>query len=167
LDPAAGGAAVLRSIQTLTITDPVRQPPRDETARRAFPFDQVEIVRRAFADLAPAAWRYTPDGLPAYFWPSGAPDPLLFPAACPTPLGVVRLVLQLIFVANPGTDPARLAAEYGQRVAPIPGTVIDLVRASQPRDGDAHEVYSLTIAGGPLADGYRPRLAGLEIALPA
>lgn len=175
IDPGAGGAAVLRLTCALKIIEPVRPPPGDERSRRAFPFDDVVITRRTFTDLAGAEWRPWFDGRPAYFWPSTPGGPLAFPIECHTPRGAVRLDLPLIFVANlPGLDALadpglaeQLAREYGQPVASLPGVAIDLVRAPEARDGDVHEVHSLTFAGGLHTDGYRPRIAGLEVALPA
>lgn len=172
LDPDAGGAALLRGVWTLTVTEPVRRAPPDERLRREFPFDEVRVIRRLYADLSPADWRYHVD-LPAYFRPTDVNGrPVLFPVECDG----VRTVVPLIFVANllPGFDSLHdpglaevLAAEYGQQVAPLPGSPVDLVRAPDRRDGDLHEVHSITLGGTLHADGYRPRLATAEIALPS
>ncbi|HEV7647669.1 MAG TPA: hypothetical protein VGP26_05880 [Actinophytocola sp.] len=181
IDPTEGNAAVLRSIRVLTVTEPVRRPPADPATRRAFPFDDVEITTRSFAELATPNWQDFP--LPGgevarpYFWPTQADgrQRVLFPVECATPDGPVRFELPLIFVRDLQptfgslTDPglaAALAREYGGETVPLHGRTLDLVRAKDVRDGDRHEVQQIGI-GGRLADGFRPTLTMLHIGLPA
>jgi hypothetical protein len=186
-DPAAGGAAVLRSVRVLTIVDPVRHAAADGPVRRAFPMGDVEITRAVFTDIAPPDWQTTVlpgvGAVQTHFWPTtlgGAKVP--FPIACATRSGVVRLDLPLLFVADlrPTVDSLtssvlaqRLADDYGAIEVRIPAANLDLVGAAT-RDSaaaDVHEVHALTVAGVAegldLAGGYRPRLAELEVALPA
>lgn len=191
-DPSAGGAAVLRTASILTITDPVRQTPRDGLAGRAFPFDQVAITARSFTDLGRADWRYVPfpgtppEGVPTYFQPtSPGGGPLQFALVCTGRHGTVRFSLPLLFVRDHSpefsslTDPGlaqTLADAYGQVTVPIPASPVDLVRAASPGDGDTHEVHGLTIGGldafegAPppgAVDGYRPLVTQLQVAISA
>lgn len=168
-DPAAGGAAVLRQVRTLTVTEPARRPPVEESFRRAFPFDDVVITQRQFTDVTPD-WR--PDEAdPRYFWPMVGATRLRFPIACHTARGPVTTSLPMLFVTGDALADRslgdELAHEYGRHTAPLPGVTIDLVRAAQPADGDLHEVHSLVVEGGVGTDGFRPRLTGMEVALPA
>ncbi|MGW1887716.1 hypothetical protein [Streptomyces sp. NPDC001970] len=183
-DPAAGHAAVLRSWSVLTITDPVRRADADAdvASRRAFPFDEVEITRREFADLGATDWQWyqPPDGgqpQPTYFWPTNRTGERLgFPLRFATPTGDVRCTLPLIFVTDLSPHFAsltdlglaqELGAVYTTQSARLPGTNIDLVRSAGRREGDVHEVHALTIGGRLAADGYRPALTGLELRIPA
>ena len=186
-DPAAGGAAVLRAARVLTIVEPVRRAAGDGPVRRAFPLGDVEITRAIFADLAPPDWQMTSlpgaGPMPTHFWPTtlgGAK--VLFPVACRTSSGVVNIELPMLFVADlrPTVDSLtspvlaqRLATDYGAAEVRIAPTPIDLVGAASDEraSGDVHEVHALTVAGVSagidLADGYRPKLTQLEVALPA
>lgn len=180
IDPDEGNVAVLRGIRVLTVTEPVRRPSADPVTRRAFPFDDVEITTRSFAELAKPDWQDFP--LPGgevtrpYFWPTQADGRrVLFPVECATPDGPLRFELPLIFVrdllpafdslADPGLA-AALAAGYGAVAVPLHGRALDLVRAGDVRDGDRHEVQEISI-GGRLSDGFRPWLTALRIGLPA
>jgi hypothetical protein len=190
-DQTAGGAAVLRKVNVLTILDPVRHPPVDGPIRRGFPFGNVTITRTVYANLDNPRWENFPPGtaVPTYFWPTrGAsgpsppsgppPNAVLFPVQCATGTGVVRLNVPMLFVADVGSlanpDLARLLqTRYDVNDVRIPPTNIDLVGAPSGavRDADVHEVHALKIAGVTaglnLADGYRPTLAGLDIAVRA
>ncbi|MFK4687755.1 hypothetical protein [Streptomyces pristinaespiralis] len=183
-DQTAGNAAVLRSLFVLTITEPIRHPPSEGPAARAFPFGDVEITTLAYPDLARADWKdfqepATGQLHPAvYFQPTTPNDgPVAFPVRCAAPLRDVRFDLPLLFVADvaqPGfsslTDPdlgKELAKVYKQRSVPLPGIPIDLVGADVRRDGDVHEVHGITIEGSMDPTGYRPRLKALEVRLPA
>ncbi|MDX6743833.1 hypothetical protein [Actinocorallia sp. A-T 12471] len=186
-DPAAGGAAVLRVRFALTVTEPVRRPPQDGPAARAFPFDDVEITTLAYPDLDGAQWQDQDvpgmGRVPTHFWPKAGNAEVAFPLRCGTPEGDVRFELPLLFVADlmPGfpslTDPtmaAKFAAAYGTRSAALPGVPLDLVRASREadsetghRDGDVHEVHRLVVAGARDAAGFLPRLDALAVKLPA
>ena len=102
-DPAAAGAAVLRTVRVLTILEPVRHAPGDGPIRRAFPLGDVEITRTVFRDLAVAATQTTTlpgaGAIGTHFWPttlSGAKA--MFPVACTTSSGVVRMEVPLLFV---------------------------------------------------------------------
>jgi hypothetical protein len=201
--PSAGGAAVLRTTRVLTILEPVRHPPADGPVRRAFPMGDVTITRTVFTNLispdtagdSAHGWqKFTFPVIgeqPTYFMPSvigndGKPTPLLFPVACATNAGEVKLDIPLVFVADlrPGADSLgnpgladKLAGFYGEAPVNIPPTDIDLVGAPLTEGpeaverADVHEVHGLTVAGYDrslgLADGYRARLSQLEIALPA
>lgn len=194
IDPDADGAAVLRLVDAIVVTEPVRAAPADGVARRLFPFDQVELTRRVFGDIGEPAWQSfplpgAPPGLPTHFRPVGLDGrPLLFPVACATSRGPVRADLPLIFVRDHSpehsslTDPglARALADlYGEVTVPLPAVPIDLARAPAPHDGDTHEVLAMTISGieaapdatgraaGPGSDGYRPALTTLQVAVPA
>jgi hypothetical protein len=187
-DPAAGGAAVLRSQGVLTIVEPVRHAPADGPIRRAFPFGDVEITRTVFTDLAAPAWKATTlpgaGAVNTHFLPTNLASgrPVRFPVACTTSAGVVHLDLPMFFVADLRptvaslTSPVlaeKLAVDYGAAEVAIAPTNIDLVGAATDvrARGDVHEVRSLTIAGVKrglnLADGYRAELTELEVALPA
>ena len=188
-DPGAGDAAVLRSTFVLTVTEPVRRPPADGPDSRAFPFGEVEITRTSYADLNRAAWQSHPfpGATPATYFSPATPDgrPLAFPIRCATPDGPVAFDVPLIFVKDLSpnfaslTDPGlaqRLADVYAQVVVPLPGSPIDLARSQSStldlvraagRTADVHEVHSITIEGNRLANGYRPKLGALEVALPA
>ncbi len=180
-DPAAGHAAVLRQWSVLTISDRVRHAPADPAARRRFPFDDVEILVGEVAELADPAWQFqAPPGgnpLPTWFWPTNrSGQPVAFPVRIAAPAGDVRCSLPLIFVADhaPGyaslADPAlagTLSAAYASQSIPVPGTSLDLVRSATRRAGDVHEVHALRLAGGLTPDGYRPRLDGLDVRVPA
>jgi hypothetical protein len=184
-DPAAGNAAVMRSMRVLTIVEPVRHPPGDGPIRRAFPLGDVEITRTVYADLAPPRWQTTTlpgaGAVDTHFWPTTlAGARVRFPVACTTSTGVVvHLDLPMLFVADKAeslTSPVlaqRLAADYPATEVRIGPTNIDLVGAATDKRarGDVHEVRSLTIAGVTeglnLADGYRSKLTELEVALPA
>ncbi|MEV6813051.1 hypothetical protein [Micromonospora sp. NPDC051296] len=180
-DPDAAGAAVLRQLHVLTVTEPVRGAPTDGPAYRAFPFDRAEIVTRSYPDLEPAAWQSRPvPGLgptPTHFWPtSRAGQRVLFPIRCATPDGDITFHLPLIFVRDwsPAysslTDPGlaqQLHAEYGRSSVAVPGQRINLAGSASRHAGDVHEVHRLTIEGSLHSTGYRPRLHTLDIALPA
>ncbi|OXM69589.1 hypothetical protein [Amycolatopsis vastitatis] len=170
VDPDLDGAAVLRQVRALTITEPLRQPPSDPTLRRWFPFDDVVITRRVFTGLTIPAW--LPDeATPRYFRPVIGVDPVRFPIECHTALGPVLTQVPLLFVsgdvlADPGLA-EELALVYGRQSAALPGVAVDLVRAAQPAEGDVHEVHALALTGTRDADTFRPVLAGVEVALPA
>ncbi len=192
-DPAAGGAAVLRTVRVLTILEPVRHAPGDGPIRRAFPLGDVEITRSVFRDLSEAVQLTT--SLPGvgtvgtHFWPttlSGAR--VLFPVACTTSSGVVRMELPLLFVFDlrPTTDSLsspvlaeRLTREYGETEVKIAPVTIDLTgpvaadAAGARTDAAFHEVRKLKIGGASVGEGldltkgYRAKLTELEIGLPA
>ncbi|MCW2902834.1 MAG: hypothetical protein JWO67_5099 [Streptosporangiaceae bacterium] len=195
-DSAAGDAAVLRTVRVLTILEPVRHAPSDGRIRRAFPLGDVEITRTVFRDLAEPQ-RITTN-LPGvgevgtHFWPTTlSGKKVLFPVACTTATGVVRMALPMLFVDDlrPTVDSLnnpdlakQLVNDYGAHEVVIAPTTIDLVgdvaalRAAATTDPAAaayHEVRKLTIGGAnigeglDLADGYRSKLAELEIGLPA
>ncbi|MBT2393559.1 hypothetical protein J7E87_30140 [Streptomyces sp. ISL-1] len=184
-DQMAGHAAVLRSLFVLTVTEPVRHPPPEGPAARAFPFGDVEITTLAYPDLKRAEWQDFEDPATeevhpaAYFEPSTANDgPVAFPVRCAAHDRDVRFTMPLLFVpdvSQPGftslTDPAlenHLAEVHKQHsVVPLPGIPIDLVRADTRHDGDVHEVHSITVEGSLHSTGYRPRLTALEVRLPA
>ncbi|WP_328665310.1 hypothetical protein OG905_00270 [Streptomyces sp. NBC_00322] len=183
-DQTAGNAAVLRSQFVLTVTEPVRRPPPEGAAARAFPFGDVEITTLAYPNLKSADWQDFKNPATGqvhsdvFFQPTTANDgPVAFPVRCAAPLRDVRFDLPLLFVADvarPGfsslTDPdfeKELAKVYKQRSVQLPGIPIDLVRANVRRDGDVHEVHGITIEGSLHSTGYRPRLKALEVRLPA
>ncbi|MFD9669855.1 PQQ-binding-like beta-propeller repeat protein [Rhodococcus sp. NPDC059968] len=184
-DPSAGGAAVLRSFNTLSITEPVRHPPEEGPIRRAFPLGDVEITTTRFTKLDKPTWQTM--SLPGlgdvstHFWPfTPEKHPVLFPIQCTTPTGVVKFDAPLIFVKDfnsafstmpsPGVA-FRLAADYDTTHVRIAPTNLDLVGAARKENGDVHEVHALTIAGvgkgTALEDGYRAKLTEFEVALPA
>jgi hypothetical protein len=173
-DVTAGGAAVLRYVNVLTIVEPVRHAPGDGPIRRGFPLGDVEVTRTVFTDLAPPNWQKFPlpnvGTVPTHFAPTTLGGlTVQFPIACTTGAGVVKLNIPMLFVADlrPAaeslTDPGlaqRLAADYGATEVRIPPTNIDLVGAAAdaqlpdeatatdtPVNVDVHEVHSLTIAG--------------------
>jgi len=181
-DQGAGGAAVLREWKVLTISERVRRAPADAAARRRFPFDDVEILVGEVAELGEPDWQHqTPPAggaaLPTWFRPQNPSGrPVAFPVRIAAPARDVRCSLPLIFVADhaPGyaslADPAlagTLSAAYASQSIPVPGASLDLVRAAARREGDVHEVHALRLAGGLAADGYRPRLDGLDVRVPA
>jgi hypothetical protein len=181
-DPSAGHAAVLRQWAVLTISDRIRHAPADPATRRRFPFDDVEILVGEAAELGEPGWQsQTPPGggtaLPTWFWPTNrAGQPVAFPVRIAAPAGDIRCSLPLIFVADHSPGYASLAdtalagtlsAAYASRSIPVPGTSLDLVCAATRRAGDVHEVHALRMAGGLAADGYRPRLDGLDVRVPA
>jgi len=173
-DATAGGAAVLRFVNVLTIVEPVRHAPGDGPIRRGFPLGDVEITRTVFTDLATPVWQEFPlpnvGMVPTHFTPTTLGGlTVQFPIACTTSAGVVKLIIPMLFVADfrPAaeslTDPGlaqRLATDYGANEVRIPPTDIDLVGApadaqpphaaaatDAPVNVDVHEVHSLTIAG--------------------
>lgn len=139
-DPAADGAAVLRMVGVLTILEPVRPAPGDGPIQRAFPLGDVEITRTVFCDLAvPVMQTTTLPGVGAvgtHFWPTTASgSTVMFPVACTTSSGVVRMEVPLLFVSDlwPTIDSLsspvlaqRLADDYGETEAEIAPTTIDL-----------------------------------------
>jgi hypothetical protein len=139
-DPAAGGAAVLRTVRVLTILEPVRPAPGEGPIKRAFPLGDVEITRTVFRDLAvPVMQTTTLPGVGAlgtHFWPTTASGTkVMFPVACTTSSGVVRMEVPLLFVSDlrPTTDSLsspvlaqRLAGDYGETEVDIAPTTIDL-----------------------------------------
>ncbi|WP_153506104.1 hypothetical protein [Cumulibacter manganitolerans] len=112
----------------------------------------------------------------------GADAPALrFPVRLGGLLGDVHVLVPVVFVADirlPGgllQDPwsslddggvlervaaYREAGDGGTDAGDVDagGARIDLVRASEPKDGDVHEVRRLHLAGEPRAGGFRPRL---------
>ncbi len=186
-DTAAGGAAVLRFVNVLSIVDRVRAAPRDGPVRRGFPMGDVEITRARFTDLAPPVWQTTVlpvvGAMQTHFWPTTLDgSKVRFPAACATSSGVINLDLPMLFVADlrPAVDSLsdtgllqRLATDYGGAAIPVGPVNLDLVGAAavQRASGDMHEVHSITVAGATegldLTDGYRAKIAVLEVALPA
>ncbi|MEV5017692.1 hypothetical protein ACIGW1_31895 [Streptomyces sp. NPDC053780] len=183
--PAASNAATLRSKFVLTVTEPVRHPPPEGRATRAFPFGDVEITTLAYPDLVDAAWEPFEGRERIYFLPtrpapaSSTRRPVLFPVRCGTPDGDLQFELPLVFVSDivqPGftslTDTGladRIEEFYLENSAsvPIPGVSVDLVRAPARKDGDIHEVHGITVGGTLHPTGYRPRLTALEVRLPA
>lgn len=182
-DPAAANAATLRSKFVLTVTEPVRHPPPEGRATRAFPFGDVEITTLSYPDLANAVWQTFEGHERIYFQPTrpteSTPRPVLFPVRCATPDGDLHFELPLLFVSDimrPGftslTDTGladQLKEFYRQNSAqvPIPGASFDLVRAPARQAGDVHEVHGITVGGTLHATGYRPELTALEVRLPA
>jgi hypothetical protein len=184
-DPAAGGAAVLRTVRVLTILEPVRPAPGDGPIQRAFPLGDVEITRTVFRDLAVLGMpKTTLPGVGAvdtHFWPATASGAqVMFPVACTTSSGVVRLEVPLLFVYDlrPTIDSLsspvlaqRLAADYGEHVVDIAPTTIDLAgtvtgpvvhaaagpanqaAVADPAAAAYHEVRKLTIGGATVGDG--------------
>ncbi|MET9424957.1 hypothetical protein ABZY06_30270 [Streptomyces sp. NPDC006540] len=181
-DQSAGNAAVLRSEFVLTVTEPVRHPPPEGPAARAFPFGDVEITTLWYSGVE-AEWQDFSHPVTGqshravFFEPTALDGPISFPVRCATADGDVRFELPLLFVADvsqPGfvslTDPAltqHLDNVYGQRSVPLPGTPLDLVRAAARSDGDVHEVHGITIGGSLHSTGYRPALSALDVRLPA
>jgi hypothetical protein len=196
-DPAADGAAVLRTTRVLTIVEPVRRAPADGRIRRAFPLGDIEITRTLFTDLAPDVRLQTSmpghGTIGTHFWPSmmvaGSPKPILFPIRCTTATGAVTFDVPLLFVDDmaptiptlTSPDVARqLEKDYPAQEVKIHPTNIDLAgaatrdrKAGDVHAGDVHEVRALKIGGAKLeeglalADGYRSKLTELEIGLPA
>ncbi|MFD9733284.1 hypothetical protein [Umezawaea sp. NPDC059074] len=159
------GASVLRRTLTLAITDPVRPAPADPRLRRSFPFDDVVITRTLHTDIGVPEW--LPDrSSPRCFWPRYGTDPIRFPVELHTARGPVRTELPLLFVAGDALDDPRVPGFYGEQSVSLPGVPVDLIRGARPADEDVHEVHSLTFAGT-TADGFRPRLTGAEVVLPA
>jgi hypothetical protein len=177
-DPSAGGAAVLRTVRTLTILEPVRRAPGAGRIRRAFPLGDVELVRTVFRDLAVPDMQTTVlpgvGAVGTHFWPttqSGVRT--LFPVECATQDGVVRLEVPLLFVLDlrPSTDSLRspvlaqrLSTEYGGATAGVTPIVIDLTGAGDvagppahpaggPLPGAFHEVRAVTIGGATVGEG--------------
>ncbi|MDT5153507.1 MAG: hypothetical protein QOI01_5240, partial [Mycobacterium sp.] len=185
-DPESGGAATLRTIEVLTIVEPVRSESSDDKIRRGFPFSGVEIIPRTFTDLrSPPDWKShrfgTTDVSNTFFWvETAAQTKVQFPIRCQTTDGEVHGTVPLLFVSDlpdlsSRTDPVlttRLSLEYGEQPIPVPGTMIDLVgSAGGGESGDIHEVHAVTIGGVALSpdatDGYRAEVRGLSIAMPA
>ncbi len=182
IDPGAAGAAVLRAVDAIVVTEPVRTESGDAMTRRVFPFDQVELTTRLFTQMREPAWLSfplpgAPPGLPTHFQPTGLDGrPLRFPIVCITSNGPVHTGIPvhadipLIFVRDHSpqvsslTDPglARALADlYGEVTVPLPAVPLDLVRAPSPRDGDTHEVLAMTIGGIEKVPDVGNRLAGL------
>jgi hypothetical protein len=161
-DPDAGGAAVLRVLRVLTVTEPVkRAPERPGPLTRAFPFGDVEITRLVFTDLGRP--EFPSDA--AHFWPRTAGDRrLAFPVRCQNGL---TFELPLLFVPDltAGGSGTPLA-DYGQQQIDLPATPVDLVRSADPQPADVQELHGITIAGTPLGEA-RPRLAAMRVGLPA
>ncbi|MFE3985910.1 hypothetical protein ACFXPR_15630 [Nocardia tengchongensis] len=195
-DPAAGGAAVLRTIRILTVVEPVRHAPGAGPIRRAFPLGDIEITRTVFRDLAEAVPQTTTlpgvGAVGTHFWPTTlSGTKVLFPVACTTASGVVRMEMPLLFVFDlrPAVDSLaspvlaqRLTTDYGETEVEIAPTTIDLTgavagpiapAAADPNAAAFHEVRKLKIGGATLgegldlANGYRSKLTELEIGLPA
>lgn len=185
-DPAADGAAVLRTVSVLTIVEPIRRAPADGPVRRGFPLGDVEITTTTFVDLARPAYQDTtfppPAGTkPTHFRPTTLTGKeVRFPIRCVTGTGEVRFELPLLFVADlrPTIDSLaspelarRLAADYGASKVGLPAAVIDLVGSAGRANAETHEVHSITVAGVTegldLRDGFRPALTELELSLPA
>ncbi|MFB9515249.1 hypothetical protein [Streptomyces purpureus] len=186
-DQTAGHAAVLRSKYVLTVIEPVRHPPPEGPATRAFPFGDVEITTLGYPNIEEAAWQDFTHPVTGrvhrgvYFQPhTPAPNrrPVLFPVRCEASPGDVHFQLPLWFVADvsePGftslTDPAlakHLAdTVYTPHTVTLPGLSLDLVRAAQRGGGDVHEVHGITVKGSLQPTGYRPVLSALAVRLPA
>ncbi len=175
----ADNTAVLRRVRVLSVHDPVRPASGDPRARRAWPFDAVVLEQQVYPIPGDVLWQRHPfpgGDVDAYFRPLDEDGrPLTFPVRCEADAAVVHLRLPLIFVADllPGADSLadaglarRLAALYGSVRVPLPGLDLDLARSARPRDGDRHEVHEVAV-NGVLADGYRPVLTELTVALPA
>jgi hypothetical protein len=147
-------AAGLSARRQLVIAEPVRQG----LLARDFPFDEVEILGRCF-DIAPEG-----GGLLFVPSPAGQPaQPLRFPIRCAGRNGDVFFTVPLVFVR--GGEP-QSAWEPHSRVV-LPGSRLDMVRASPPLEGDVHEVHELKIAG--IRDGstFRPKLTQFTAEMPA
>ena len=193
-DATAGGAAVLRKTSVLTIVEPVRLAPAGGRVRRIFPFRDVEITRTVFSDLNPNFDRLTTmiggQKVATHFFPKTIPRPMrpsvkvLFPVAFTTSTGeVVRLELPLLFVDDRPEIPTltspevaeQLAKDYREDEALRGITTADIDLVGMNLSGDIQEVRALKITGASLLadnldlnrDGYRPKLAELDIGLPA
>jgi hypothetical protein len=159
--PPSLSVAALSSTATLAINDPVRAG-----LPRPFPFQEVEILGRAFEIDPPV------DNV---FVPELNGQSLLFPIRCSAANGNVFFKTRLVFIANtPLTDLSTegpIAATLWEPFSSIelPGVPINMVRSGPPRDGDIHEVHALKIAGllNPNFDGFSPSLSEFKVELPA
>lgn len=184
-DRSAGGAAVLRTIRVLTVTEPVREQAPDARTRKQFPFRRVELRNTTFTNVERTVPERFPDGATTTFgthhWLRDIDGKRIeFAIRASTSTGTVDFTLPLVFVIDhrPAFDSlnsqplaVRLAKFYGSVPVSLPSVPIDLVGAEIPLEGDVHEVRGLTIAGSPAAPnvtrGYRPTCAQLLVALPA
>ena len=180
-----GGAAVLRTVRVLTITEQVREQSPDGRVRREFPFRQVEILHSTYTDVERTIpVRFPPGGgttFPTHHWlRHGSGRNIDFAVRATTLTGTVDFRLPLVFVIdhspqfdslNDAALTIELARFYGSTPVPLPGVAIDLVGATTRQAADVHEVHGVTIAGvdtSPgLTDGYRPKCTALSVALPA
>ena len=184
-DRTAGGAAVLRTVRVLTITEPVRDQSPDGRVRREFPFHRVEILQSTYTDLdittTPETFTVGGTTFGTHHWlRDGNGRNISFAVRATTSTGTVDFALPLVFVIDhrPRFDSLsdaaltrKLKSFYGSTPVQLPGIAIDLVGATTRLAGDVHEVHGITIAGVEIApgltDGYRPRCAALSVAIPA
>ncbi|HSE35960.1 MAG TPA: hypothetical protein VLG74_01580, partial [Blastocatellia bacterium] len=148
----------------LRILEPVKQMIGSPRARRAFPFDRVEIQGRTFSGLVepgnqPTIIRLVTSGNP----------PCLIPVRCEQLGRAVSFSLPMIFVPNfNATDDGLLANEWGNSGhVELEGVDLDLIRARQPVAGDRHEVHSLQLAAKRTANGFTPNISEWEVDLSA
>lgn len=177
-DPATGVAGLHRTL-TLVVTQPVLDYRIEAAHQREFPFHRVAIDPVLVTPLdrpAPGARAY---------WLTRDGRPVMFTARASSAGDVIPLHLPLVF-AEKGTDVGHLNALYaggpreGLEAAPVPpAAVVDRAvplvvrrRADDVVEAVEHteqHVRSLTLAAGRIGSGttFHPRIAGLEVTLPA
>jgi hypothetical protein len=173
VDPDAANTAVLRTLQVLTITEPVRDAAADAAARRGFPFTRVEIITDVVSDFAlpiPQPYPFGGKNLGAYFWPerinpaTGKRDKVQFAVVCENPDGAVHFAVPLIFVVDltsEGVDSLNdpdltqhLAGVYGDNAVALPGSTINLLGAVADHADpvaeqvvDSYELHGMSVGG--------------------
>lgn len=177
-DPGTGVAGLHRTL-TLVVTQPVLDYGIEAAHQREFPFHRVAIDPVLVTPLDQPA-----SGARAY-WLTRDARPVMFTVRASSSGDVIPLHLPLLF-AEKGTDVGHLNTLYagGPRedleAAPVPPTaVVDravplVVRRRADNVVEAVErteqhVRSLTLAATRIGSGttFHPRIAGLEVTLPA
>ncbi|MFJ5774578.1 hypothetical protein [Streptomyces sp. NPDC093094] len=177
-DPGTGVAGLHRTL-TLVVTQPVRDYDIKVAQEHEFPFHQVAIDPVLVTPLD------RPESGARAFWLTRDGRPVLFTVRASSAGDVIPLHLPLLF-AEKGTDVGHLNTLYagGPRedleAAPVPPTaVVDravplVVRRRADEVVEAVErteqhVRSITLAATRIGSGtaFHPRIAGLEVTLPA
>jgi hypothetical protein len=148
----------------LRILEPVKQMTGSPKARRAFPFDRVEIQGRSFNGLVdpgdqPRIIRLDTTNKP----------PCHIPVRCEQSGRAISFSLPMIFVPDfDTTNDQLLKDEWGSsgRVE-LKGVDVDLIRASEPVESDRHEVQSIQVAAERTANGFTPNIVEWEVDLSA
>jgi hypothetical protein len=194
-DPAAGGAAVLRTETTILVTEPIRNASANDGARRGFPFTQVELLTTVVTGLPDpdligwTSFSFNGSAQPTY-WAvvDTARRPVGFSARLGNAADDVHAVLPMIFVkdlTSEGVDSlddgglaAALSGVYGTVDVAVPGRAVNLVDASAasapaatPTPTDVYELQQISLTGFPEipvpGDGYRAAVSGMQVATPA
>lgn len=154
-----GSIAGLLVRRVLVIVQPVRTGLRTPT----FPFDDVEILGRAFLTNT--------SGAPAdsqVFIPRDGGKPLPIPVRCRSGQTDVRFAIPMIFVSDalPWPPCDVVSAWRAGATAGIPGVELDMIGAGG-LPGDIQQVHSLTLDAVVHGREFRPDLKEFTVVLPA